>query len=179
MSHQDVIQFWFKELTAKDWFMKSDELDQLISSRFKETLTQAKQGALATWRETPHGRLAEIIVLDQFSRNIFRDLPESFAADELALQLAKEAASLKVDRELSSQEQSFLYMPYMHSESLEAHEEAIKLFAKPGMEQNLEFEIKHKMIIERFGRYPHRNEILGRASAPEEIAFLSEANSSF
>ncbi|MFI7918815.1 DUF924 family protein, partial [Acinetobacter baumannii] len=117
---------------------------------------------LWSWRKTPEGRLAEIIVLDQFSRNIYRDQPESFAYDGLALALSQEAISLQLDAQLNPEQRSFLYMPFMHSESKLIHEFALKLFQRLGNEINLSFEKKHKVIIDRFGRYPHRNAILGR-----------------
>lgn len=137
-------------------------------------------GELYGWRKTAHGRLAEIIVLDQFSRNMYRDQPQSFAADPMALVLAQEAVFLGADKKLKTpQEQAFLYMPYMHSESEIIHEVALDLFSQPGLENNYAFELKHKEIIDRFGRYPHRNDILGRQSTAEELAFLKEPGSSF
>jgi uncharacterized protein (DUF924 family) len=125
------------------------------------------------------GALAEIIILDQFSRNIFRDTPIAFATDALALEAAKEAIANGFDKEIDAGYLSFLYMPFMHSESKEIHEIAVSLFNKPGMESSYEYELKHKAIIDRFGRYPHRNEILGRQSTLEEIEFLKEEGSSF
>lgn len=179
MNYEVVLDFWFKKLKPKDRFQVNPQLDQTMTTQFSEVLRQARYGELFQWRAHPHGRLAEIIVLDQFSRNIFRGRAEAFAQDALALILAQEAVSLKVDLCLSTSEKSFLYMPFMHSESLVIHNEAVKLFSQPGLEGSLEFELKHKIIIERFGRYPHRNGILGRESSPEEIAFLKEPDSSF
>jgi uncharacterized protein (DUF924 family) len=178
-SHQDIFDFWFKELTKKQWFVADLKLDKAIKERFLQTHTRATEGKLESWRGNSLGRLAEILVLDQFSRNLFRGTPAAFASDLQALNLSKEAIKLGLDQELNSSEQAFLYMPYMHSEDLKAHEEAVKLFSIPGMEGNLEFEIKHKVIIEKFGRYPHRNEVLGRTSTPEEIEFLNGPSSSF
>lgn len=176
---QEVLAFWFKELTPKDWWKKSDELDLKIKEKFLETHTQASLGECFSWRTTAKGRLAEVIVLDQFSRNIFRNDPRSFATDSLALILAQEAIAIGADQELEGSEKSFLYMPYMHSESKVIHEEAVKLFEAAGLAGNLDFELKHKEIIDRFGRYPHRNEILGRQSTTEEIEFLKQPGSSF
>lgn len=176
---EQVLQFWFEELTPQQWFAKSDGLDAKIKVRFTELLHSASQSELFTWRDTAEGRLAEIIVLDQFSRNIYRDTPQAFSQDPLALALAQEAVSVGADKLLSDQQKSFLYMPYMHSESKVIHEQAVKLFSQPGLEGNLDFELKHKVIIDEFGRYPHRNEILGRTSTPEEIGFLKRPNSSF
>jgi uncharacterized protein (DUF924 family) len=125
------------------------------------------------------GRLAEIIILDQFSRNIFRDTPQAFANDPLALALAQEALAVDADKALSPTERSFLYLPFMHSESAEIHKVAVMLYGLPGLEDNLDFELKHQTIIIRFGRYPHRNKILGRESTAEEIEFLKEPGSGF
>ncbi|WP_047046989.1 DUF924 family protein [Vibrio mexicanus] len=179
MNHLDVLDFWFKELEPKQWWVKDTNLDETIRSRFHNLHTQAAVCELSDWRETAKGRLAEIIILDQFSRNLYRDTPSAFAYDALALGLAQEAIRTGDDQALEPIERSFLYMPFMHSESLTIHEQAIVLFTKNGIENNLDFEIKHKVIIERFGRYPHRNEILGRTSTKEEIEFLKQPDSSF
>lgn len=179
MQSQDIIQFWFQELTAKDHFSKSDQLDATIANRFGSTLMAAARGELYTWRVTPLGRLAEILVLDQFSRNIFRNLPQSFAQDPQALALAQELVVSGQDQELNPAQRGFAYMPYMHSESLAIHEQAISVFSQPGLEGTLAFELKHKEIIQRFGRFPHRNAILGRTSTPDEQLFLSQPGSSF
>jgi len=177
--YQDVINFWFNELEPKQWWQKDLELDAVIKARFSALHRQAQAGELSQWRTTALGSLAEIILLDQFSRNIYRDTPESFATDPLALALAQFAISQGFDAELSQVERSFLYMPFMHSESQKIHVEAVTLFEQLGNAYNLEFEHKHKDIIDRFGRYPHRNAILGRESTEEEIEFLTQPNSSF
>ncbi|WP_151194446.1 DUF924 family protein [Cysteiniphilum sp. JM-1] len=174
MHYQEILDFWFKELTAKDWFAKSDALDQSIKDRFLAVHKAASRGELFTWRETAQGRLAEIIVLDQFSRNIFRNTKEAFAYDSLALVLAQELVLLKLDQTLSDSERSFAYLPYMHSESKTIHQQALALYTELGNGRSLEFEIAHKAIIDRFGRYPHRNAQLGRISSDEEEAFLLE-----
>jgi uncharacterized protein (DUF924 family) len=174
-----VLNFWFKELTPKQWWAKTDELDRIIESRFGDVHNAANRCELHSWRITAAGRLAEILVLDQFSRNIYRDNPKAFASDSLSLALAQTAVSAKADSELNDLQRSFLYMPYMHSESAKIHELAVRLFSQKGMEENLEFELSHKKIIDRFGRYPHRNAILGRQSTPEEIDFLKIPGSAF
>ncbi|KJY82835.1 membrane protein [Vibrio galatheae] len=178
-SSTDVLDFWFNELDAKDWFMGSPELDVQIDSRFGALLTRASQSELFTWRGSADGRLAEVIVLDQFSRNIYRGTPNAFAQDPLALALAQEAIAQGLDKALPIEQRAFLYMPFMHSESALIHQQAIELFSTPGMENNYQFELKHKLIIDRFGRYPHRNQILGRQSSEEEIEFLTQPDSSF
>lgn len=178
-SYQDILHFWFNELSVKDWWSKNDLLDQNITRRFGDLHHQASQGELWSWRESCQGRLAEIIVLDQFSRNIYRNHRKSFANDPMALALSQEAVAKSCDQNLSADEKSFLYIPFMHSESSAIHHQAVKLYDQPGLEKNLEFEILHKNIIDRFGRYPHRNKILGRESTKEEIDFLKTPGSSF
>lgn len=176
---QSVLDFWFQEATPRQWWAKSEEFDRLIERRFAALLAAATHCELYAWRTTAGGRLAEIIVLDQFSRNIHRDHPAAFACDGLALALAQEAIAAGVDQELPETQRAFLYMPYMHSESAAIHALAVTLFSQPGMADNLAFELRHKAIIDRFGRYPHRNGLLGRLSTPEEIAFLQTPGSSF
>ena len=180
MNPDDILHFWFKELSQKQWFEKDTALDRHISERFADFHAAATKGELFDWRETAKGRLAEIIILDQFSRNMYRDQPQSFASDAMSLALAQEAVRIKADQALSNvQHRLFLYMPYMHSESEIIHEIALTLFDQPGLEENLDYEKRHKQIIDRFGRYPHRNAILGRASSDEELAFLKQPGSSF
>ncbi len=177
--YQEIITFWFEELEPKDWFVGNEQLDKQIQQRFLPLLKKASHSELFSWRAAPLGRLAEIIVLDQFSRNIYRNTPQAFSQDPLALALAQEAISIGADKMLSEEQRSFLYMPYMHSESKVIHDEAVILFKSLHREGNYEFELKHKKIIDRFGRYPHRNTILSRKSTAEEIEFLSEPGSSF
>ncbi|MCJ8277790.1 MAG: DUF924 domain-containing protein [Bdellovibrionales bacterium] len=177
MKSNDIIQFWFEEIESKQHWVKDPAFDQMIKERFFDIHEQARQSALYQWRETALGRLAEIIILDQFSRNMYRDTPQAFSQDPLALALSQEAVRIGADKELTKSQAFFLYIPYMHSESVTVHEEALKLFSQEGFSN--EFEIKHKVIIDRFGRYPHRNKILGRTSTEEEIEFLKEPSSSF
>jgi len=179
MQPQAILHFWFEELSAKQHFAKDAALDQAIRTRFGATLEAAARCELFAWRATAEGRLAEIIVLDQFSRNVYRDTPRAFALDALALVLAQELVGSGQDRSLPTAQRVFAYMPYMHSESALVHAQAVALFSQPGMENNLNFELRHKAIIDRFGRYPHRNALLGRSSSAEELAFLSEPGSSF
>ncbi len=179
MQHQPILHFWFEELTAKQHFVKDAALDETIRARFGDTLEAAERCELFAWRATPEGRLAEVLVLDQFSRNVYRNTARAFAQDALALVLAQELVASGQDRSLPLAQRSFAYMPYMHSESALVHAQAVALFSQPGMEDTLRFELRHKEIIDRFGRYPHRNAILGRTSTPEELAFLSEPGSSF
>jgi uncharacterized protein (DUF924 family) len=179
MNPSNILHFWFTELTHKQHFAKDPALDEAVRTRFGATLEAAARCELFDWRATPEGRLAEIVVLDQFSRNVYRDTPRAFAQDALALALAQELVASGQDRSLPLAQRSFAYMPYMHSESALVHAQAVALFSQPGMEDALRFELHHQAIIERFGRYPHRNAVLGRSSTTEELAFLSEPGSSF
>jgi uncharacterized protein (DUF924 family) len=179
MQPQSILHFWFTELTPKHHYAKDAALDDAIRTRFGPTLDAAARCELFAWRATPEGRLAEVLVLDQFSRNVYRDTPRAFAQDALALVLAQELVASGQDRSLPLPQRSFAYMPYMHSESALVHAQAVALFSQPGMEDTLRFELRHKDIIDRFGRYPHRNALLGRTSTLAELAFLSEPGSSF
>ncbi len=176
---EDVLHFWFTETTPRQWWVKSDAFDQLIATRFTSLLEAAARGELYAWRDSPAGRLAEIIVLDQFSRNIYRDSGHAFACDPMALALAQTAVALEIDRRLDATQRAFLYMPYMHSESPLIHQLAVNLFSQEGMTSSLDFELRHKAIIDRFGRYPHRNALLGRPSTADEIEFLMTPGSAF
>ena len=184
MQADNILHFWFEELTDKQHFAKDAALDEAIRLRFGPTLEAAARCELFAWRVSSsgvsaEGALAEIIVLDQFSRNVFRDTPRAFAQDSLALALAQVLVASGQDRLLSPAQRRFAYMPYMHSESLLIHAQAVQLFAQPGLEDGLDFELRHRAIITRFGRYPHRNAVLSRTSSADELAFLSEAGSSF
>lgn len=179
MQVQDILHFWFEELTPKQHFLKDAALDAVMRQRFGTTLEAASRCELWAWRTTPQGRLAEILVLDQMSRNIFRDTPRAFAQDAIALVLAQELVTSGLGQSLTTDQRRFAYMPYMHSESALVHSQAVTLFSEPGLENNLEFELRHKAIIDRFGRYPHRNAILGRVSSAAELVFLAEPGSSF
>jgi len=176
---EHILDFWFKETPPERWWKADAEFDALIRTRFLEQLIRAAAGEFHDWRESARGRLAEIIVLDQFSRNIHRGTPAAFAQDPMALALAQEAVRAGALAELSPVERSFLLLPYMHSESAAIHVVAESLYREHAPATNLEFELKHKAIIDRFGRYPHRNQILGRDSTPEEAQFLTEPGSSF
>jgi uncharacterized protein (DUF924 family) len=177
--HEDILSFWFQEIDPKLWWAAEPEFDALIERRFWNVMQQAEAAELYTWRKTVVGRLAEIIVLDQFSRNVYRNTPRAFAQDPMALVLAQEAVASGALVSLSPTQGSFLLMPYMHSESRAIHVEAEKLYREFAPAENHNFELRHKAIIDCFGRYPHRNEILGRISTPEEVEFLKQPGSRF
>ncbi|MCZ0716876.1 DUF924 family protein [Aerococcus kribbianus] len=170
---QDILDFWFHELDENQHFIKDPSLDQEISDRFLITLQAAKAGELWEWRHDIFGCLAEIILLDQFSRNIYRDQAQAFSSDDMALVLAQ-SAYLKPDYQtLDKKQQHFLCMPFMHSESLIIHEKWAYPIFKAEFPESLSFEEAHKAQIERFGRYPFRNAALGRQSTTEELDFMA------
>ncbi|MFI8415613.1 DUF924 family protein [Serratia sp. NPDC078593] len=177
--HQQVLDFWFEEIDPEMWFKKDDDFDRQLHTRFGELWQSAAWGELAHWRITIAGRLAEIIVLDQFSRNLFRGTPRSFSCDGMALVLAQEAVRSGESGQLSPEQRGFLYLPFMHSESAVIHQQAVELYQALNNGDQLDYELRHKAIIDRFGRYPHRNAILGRTSTAEEEAFLQQPGSGF
>lgn len=176
---EKILTFWFHEIEPRQWWVVDAAFDDQLRSRFLGLLQQAVAGELYTWRTTAPGRLAEVIVLDQFSRNIFRGTAQAFAQDPQALTLAQEAVAAGALQVLDENERTFLLMPYMHSESRLVHVQAEALFKQFAPSGNYEFELRHKAIIDRFGRYPHRNTLLGRPSTEEEIEFLKLPGSGF
>ncbi len=177
--YQEILTFWFEEIDPSQWWSKDEHIDQIILQRFSCIHAKAIRCELFEWRKKAEGRLAEIIILDQFSRNMFRESSLAFANDPLALALSQEAISFGADEELNSIQRSILYLPFMHSESIKIHELAMVLYQKNGVQSNLDFEFKHKQIIEKFGRYPHRNKILGRTSTEEELEYLKQEGAGF
>ncbi|RYF80466.1 MAG: DUF924 domain-containing protein [Comamonadaceae bacterium] len=176
---QDILRFWFEECTPAQWWAVDTAFDAQIRERFLPTLQAAAQAELHAWRATPEGRLAEIIVLDQFSRNVHRGTPQAFAQDPMALVLAQEAVVRDLHLALTPEQRAFLLLPFMHSESCVIHAWAEQLYRDFAPANNYDFELKHKAIVDRFGRYPHRNAILGRISTAEEAEFLKQPGSSF
>lgn len=172
MNYSDVLEFWFEQLSAEDRFKKDDVLDLMMVEKFIAIHAKAISGELYFWRDDPLGRLAEIILIDQFSRNIYRDDPKAYTSDSMALVLAQEVIYGNHHKSFDTDYKIFLYMPFMHSESKLIHEIALKLFSEPGMEKSLQYEIEHKNTIDKFGRYPERNDIIGRLSTPEEKIYL-------
>ena len=195
-SPDDVIRFWLGEpgdpplAKAEAWWKKDEAFDRKIKERFEATLDRGVRGELADWETTPRGRLALVILYDQFSRNIFRGTARSFAQDPLARAITTQALAARDLDVLSPIEGSFLVMPLMHAEDLTMQQRCIDEYAKlrdassdeklrATMENSVNYGKKHKAIIDRFGRFPHRNAILGRASTPEEVEFLKQPGSSF
>jgi uncharacterized protein (DUF924 family) len=170
---KDVLGFWM-EAGPEKWFAKSDAFDAELTTRFAAHLEAAKAGAYDGWMETTEGSLALIILLDQFSRNIHRGTPAAFAADAKALVLAKSLVERAVDMELPQQLRKWIYLPYEHSEDLQDQKICLEMFERSGLEENVKWAQLHLDAIEAFGRFPHRNEILGRVSSPAEIQFLKD-----
>jgi uncharacterized protein (DUF924 family) len=177
--YHDVLKFWFEEITPNDWYVKDENLDLKMTERFIALHSAVVAGECSNWRVDPEGRLAEILVIDQFSRNIYREDPKSFIYDPMALALAQEAIRGNHHKNFNSFYRQFLYMPFMHSESQYIHNTAMLLFSEPGLEDSFKYELQHKEIIDRFGRYPHRNKILGRTSSPEEELFIEKTGNIF
>ncbi|WP_289048435.1 DUF924 family protein [uncultured Psychrobacter sp.] len=178
--YNDILDFCFNEAGSKKFFEKDLAFDKLLIERYSDILEQAAAAEFYTWRSSIQGRLAEIIILDQFSRNIYRNKPAAFAQDAMCLVLAQEAVAAGALEALETvDERKFVLMPYMHSESKLIHQQAEKLFKQYTNADTIDAELKHKVIIDRFGRYPHRNDILGRVSSSEEIEFLIQPDSSF
>lgn len=195
---ETILDFWFGELDEhgcadpnhrERWWQKSDEFDRSIRDEFLQDYEAIVAGEREAWRSTPRGALATVIVLDQFSRNMFRNTPEMYAADELAREICCEGLDEGFDDALAFDERVFYYMPLQHSESVDDHARCREVFTRLRDEapeelaidadRYLDYARQHRVIVERFGRYPHRNALLGRASTEEEIAFLKEPDSSF
>ncbi len=175
----EVLGFWFEELTSDDWFGGGEAVDERIRERFLALHEALRSHVPASWRTTARGMLAAVIALDQFPRNLYRGDRRAFAADAAALGLAREALERGLDRGMSKEERKFLYLPFEHSEDPAEQARSVELFATLEDENTLYYAARHKEIIDRFGRFPHRNAALGRESTPEEIEFLKEPDSSF
>lgn len=198
MKPDDIIDFWLGELDANGkaspqhtarWWQKDAQFDEEVRRRFEPTWHALMKGEHEAWLAEARPRLAYVLVLDQLSRNMFRGSAQAFAGDARALSAAKEGIARGHDRALIGVERVFLYMPFMHSEQLADQERCVQLFRafhdetsgalREELANNLAFAERHRVIIARFGRFPHRNELLGRPSTAEELSFLEEPNSSF
>jgi uncharacterized protein (DUF924 family) len=186
----DVLEFWFgapgsAEASAarKQWFVKDAAFDATIAARFGATIEAALAGELEHWANAPESALALIVVLDQFTRNVFRDTPRAFAGDARALALARDLVDRGWDKRLAPLHRVFVYLPFEHSEQIVDQCESLRLFETlrddPAAGGMVEYAVKHYEIVERFGRFPHRNAILGRESTPQEVEFLRQPGSRF
>ncbi len=169
---EDVLTFWFEEAGPKRWYKKDPAFDALVADRFEASVLAAKQGALDHWQQTPLGVLALVILLDQVTRNIYRDRPEAFACDAKARAVVHGAMAAGHDRQLTAEQRHFLYMPFMHSEDLADQDRAVALGRDLDGEDFLKYAELHREVIVRFGRFPHRNAALGRETTDEEQAWL-------
>lgn len=183
---REVLDFWFADATAPraEWFRKDPAFDARIRERFGPRVDEALAGRHDDWAGTPEGALALIVVLDQFTRNLFRDDPRAFAGDARALATARRLVAAGDDQRLPPLQRAFAYMPFEHAEDLAAQDEAVRLFTalaarSPMHAEMLDYAHRHRDVIVRFGRFPHRNETLGRVSTPEELAFLQQPGSRF
>lgn len=172
--HEDVLKFWFEELEPKQWYMSSKELDASITERFKQLVLALSENLPSNVKDQSEKCLAAIICFDQFSRNIFRGEGKAFAFDDLALELAVYIIDNGWDKAMDPTRKQFAYMPFMHSEDIAVQKRALVIFKNMG-EKTFEYAKKHHDIIEKFGRYPHRNACLGRENTPEEIEYLKDA----
>ncbi len=172
MTPAEIVDFWFSETARAHWFMSTPEFDREIGARFETTWAQARDGQLADWEQTAEGALALVLLLDQFPLNMFRDRPEGFSTEAASRAVAGRAIVRGLDASLADAGKAFLYLPYMHSESLADQDRSVELFELAGLADNLKWARHHREIVRRFGRFPHRNAILGRASTPEETEWL-------
>lgn len=192
MDAQEVLDFWFLPASSAghgkqraEWFGKDDAFDAVIRERFGAAIDHAIAGGLREWDEQgPRGVLARILVLDQFTRNAYRGTPRSFAGDALALSAARQLVESGAHLALSPWERSFAYMPFEHAEDARMQEQAVELFTAlaaehAGFDASLDYAHRHRGVIARFGRFPHRNPILGRASTPEEREYLAQPGAGF
>lgn len=175
----EVLKFWFDDHGPDDWFAGKPEFDAEIAAGFTDTHAAIARGEGWDWRSTPAGRLAEIIVLDQFSRQLFRNDGRAFSADPMALALAQEAVGGGHHQFLPPNRRVFVLMPFMHGESEVVQMESVRLFTALGIESNLKFAQAHAEVIRRFGRFPKRNAALGRTSTPEELEYLTSGKATF
>jgi len=182
----EVLDFWFgdADVARPEWFRKDPAFDDLVRQRFGGLIAQALAGALDDWAATPEGALARIVVLDQFPRNVFRDTPRAFAGDRQALAAARRLVDAGGDRRLPPRWRSFAYLPFEHAEDRVAQQTAVDLFTalaaeRPDLADALDWARRHQVVIERFGRFPHRNRVLGRIDTADEAAFLLEPGSRF
>ena len=170
----DVLEYWYDTLSPEQWWCRDGVVDREITARFAGLYARLANEVPQKWLSSPLGRLAAIITLDQFPRNMFRDDPQAFATDKLALQVARNAIIAGDDQRLTREQRSFLYMPFQHSEDSDVQAESVALFKALGDANQIDFAEKHKVIVDRFGRFPHRNDVLARNSTSEETEFLKQ-----
>ena len=179
LEQEDILNFWFAECTPEQWFKKDSDFDKMLEARFADTVERALAGKLDSWADSDSGCLALILLLDQFTRNIFRDTPRAFAGDEKALELSFRCNENGCLANADIHWCHFMLMPMMHSEDIDVQDISLTLFKKLNLQNVYDYAVRHRDTVERFGRFPHRNSILGRLSTNEELEFLTQADSSF
>lgn len=172
----EILHFWFDELGSDNWFGSSADVDEQITERFLDLWEEQKAKVAPDFLGSPQTALAAIILFDQFPRNMFRDTAEAFATDHLALQIAEQAIDRELDHQLTKDQRMFVYMPFMHSEDLDDQTRSLGLFTALGIENNIKFAKAHRDIIVQYGRFPHRNAVLGRETRPDEQAAIDEGS---
>lgn len=175
---EDILSFWFEEISPKQQFIKDEKLDVEIKQRFGSLHASLKEDA-PSFTDTPQGALAAILLFDQFSRNMFRGLGEAFETDPLALSIAKDLIASGADKGMPDNHRVFVYMPFMHAETLEDQVQSVALFTELGAASNIEYAIKHLEVVKKFGRFPHRNKALKRDSTKEEMIFINTPGTAF
>jgi len=177
----EILEFWFVETQPQQWFQVSEDFDQLIKGRFEGAYERALMGAFDDWQNNADGALALCILLDQFPRNMYRNTPKAFATDNQALVVAKYAVSKGLDQVLSVQKRSFMYLPFEHSENMNDQRRCVELFGKIKNDAPIQYDYaqRHLDVIDKYGRFPHRNKILNRDNTPEEEEYLAQPNAGF
>lgn len=173
MRPADIIEFWYSDSMQQRWFSSTPELDDQIKERFEHVWVSSSKGEFDEWSNTPEGSLALIIVLDQFPLNMFRGEARSFQTEKKAVEVALSAIDQGFDEQLSKAHLAFLFMPLMHSENIEHQDLSVKFYKKHDLKANIKFAEHHRDIVRKYGRFPHRNQILGRKSSKEEIEYLN------
>jgi uncharacterized protein (DUF924 family) len=178
---KEILDFWFVETTPEQWFQKNESFDSEIKARFEADYKKALGGEYDAWQEAAKGALALSVLLDQFPRNMYRNTPKAFEADAKALSIAKKAVAQNLDEELAPMQAFFLYLPFEHSENLKDQEKSLNLFSKIKQQAPMgyDYALKHYEVIKAYGRFPHRNDILGRENTPAEEEYLARPDSGF
>ena len=174
---KEIIDFWYSDRIKSQWFASTPELDKEILEKYEKAWEMASSGELDDWSNDPEGCLALIIILDQFPLNMFRGQAKSFKTERKAIEIAWKARKSDVDQQVDREKLAFLYMPFMHSEDLTDQDMSVSLYRESRLDDNISFAEHHREIIRQFGRFPHRNKILGRDSTREEIEYLASGNS--
>ena len=172
---REILDFWFSDEVRPLWFKSTPEFDELLRERYEQVWGLARADSYDHWEQEAESALALVIILDQFPLNMFREDARQYSTEAHARRIARAAIEQGFDQQLSQPQKAFLYLPYMHSESIQDQNTSVALYEKAGLEENLRYAIHHRDVIKRFGRFPHRNQVLGRVSSEEEIEYLKDA----